>query len=154
MVSDLEVISSLYLPIDEGKLILPNVSVAEVIEYVRPEARAGLETAPEYFLGDIVWRGLKVPLFSFELLSGQQSPAKNTRVRIAVLNSVGSDPKKVPFISIVTQGLPRLVKVSKDLIQDEQNSESLAVQSVIRVDGEVATVPDLAYIESLALSLN
>lgn len=145
-----EIISSLYLPITDGKLVLPNVSVAEVIEYSRPTMREGF---PHYYLGDISWRGIDVPLLSFEEINGGSRPPKNTEVRIAVLNNVGTDSKKLPFVAIVTQGLPRLVKVSEDIIQQAVDSTLPAEHSRIRVDGEDAIIPNLSYLESLAINL-
>lgn len=148
--SELDLISSLYLPVDGGKLILPNVNVAEVIEYVRPEEVAG---TPDYFLGYIEWRGIRVPLLSFEQVNGSPIPDRNIQVRIAVLNSVGTDNAKLPFVAIMTQGLPRLVKVSKDIIQSADLSESVAEHSRIRVDGEDAIIPNVEHLESLALAI-
>jgi len=149
-VSELDLISSLYLPVDGGKLILPNVNVAEVIEYVRPEEHAG---SPDFFLGFIEWRGIRVPLLSFEQANGGTMPEKNIQVRIAVLNSVGTDSQKLPFTAILTQGLPRLVKVSKDIIQSSTLSDSAAEHSRVRVDGEDAIIPNIEFLESLALTI-
>ena len=147
--SESELISSLYLPVEGTKLVLPNVSVAEVIEYTKPRKADG----PDYFLGNIMWRGIQVPLLSYEVANGQEKPARNTQVRIAVINSVGLDNQKLPFVAILTQGLPRLVKVSKDIIQEEEQSDSPAEHSRIRVDGEYAVIPNLEYLESLAIKL-
>ena len=148
--SESEIISSLYLPIGEGKLVLPNVAVAEVIEYSRPKAKEGF---PQYYLGDISWRGIDVPLLSFEEVNGRARPPKNTEVRIAVLNNVGTDSKKLPFVAILTQGLPRLIKISEDIIQNATKSNFPAEHSRIRVDGEEAVIPNLDYLESLAINL-
>ncbi len=148
--SDSEIIASLYLPLDSGKLLLPNVSVAEVIEYIKPDLKGG---GPDYYLGDIEWRGIKLPLLSFEQANGEEKPTRSSLVRIAVLNSIGTDPKKLPFFGIVTQGLPRLVKVSKDIINQAESSDAPAEHSRIRVDGEDAIIPNLGYLESLAIEL-
>lgn len=145
-----EIISSLYLPITDGKLVLPNVAVAEVIEYSRPKVKEGF---PHYYLGDISWRGIDVPLLSFEEVNGGDRPPKNTEVRIAVLNNTGTDSKRLPFVAILTQGLPRLVKVSEDIIQHASKSDLPAEHSRIRVDGEEAVIPNLNYLESLAINL-
>jgi chemosensory pili system protein ChpC len=111
------------------------------------------EGFPHYFLGDISWRGIDVPLLSFEEVNGGSRPPKNTEVRIAVLNNVGTDAKKLPFVAILTQGLPRLVKVSEDIIQQAVKSDLPAEHSRIRVDGEDAIIPNLSYLESLAINL-
>ncbi len=146
---ELQVISSLYLPIGEENLLLPNVSVAEVVEYIRPQERSDV---PDFYLGDIVWRGLALPLISFEVANGSPKPKKSADVRIAVLNSAGSDNEKLPFLAIMTQGIPRLVKVSSELIQEDGEAQGPAEASRVKVDGEPAIIPNLPYLESLALA--
>jgi len=148
--ADSEIISCLYLPIDGGNLLLPNVSVAEVIEYVVPERKVD---GPEYYLGHIQWRGTSVPLLSYERANGNDKAPPSTLARIAVLNSVGTDNKKLPFISVVTQGLPRLVKVSTDIIQNSAESSFPAEKCKTTVEGESAVIPDLSFLESLAIDL-
>ncbi|KZZ77140.1 hypothetical protein A3765_23600, partial [Oleiphilus sp. HI0130] len=119
-------------------------------EYSRPKVKEGF---PHYYLGDISWRGIDVPLLSFEEVNGGDRPPKNTEVRIAVLNNTGTDSQRLPFVAILTQGLPRLVKVSEDIIQHASKSDLPAEHSRIRVDGEEAVIPNLNYLESLAINL-
>ncbi|TNC80333.1 MAG: chemotaxis protein CheW [Oleiphilus sp.] len=140
----LEIISSFYLPICAGKLLLPNVSVAEVVEYQKPETAEG----PETLLGMVRWRGIQVPLISFELANGQSFSISKTS-RIAVINSVGEHSERHPFFSIVTQGIPRLVKITEDSIEPSDEKPGPAEAAKVRIDGEEASIPDLAYLESL-----
>lgn len=148
--SETQVISSLYLPIVDAKLLLPNVNVAEVIEYVKPSPK---ENVPSFYLGDIEWRGIELPLISFELVTGKEAPERNPEIRIAVLNSVGTDNKALPFLGLLTQGLPRLVKVSSDLVQEGENTTSPAELGRVKVDGEDAIIPNLEHLEEVVLSL-
>jgi len=50
-----KIIACLYLPVNQQQLLLPNVSVAEVVGYQSPEAPSN---KPDYFLGYVSWRGI------------------------------------------------------------------------------------------------
>lgn len=140
----LDVIPSFYLPISNGNLLLPNVSVAEVVEFQELVEQEG----PEYFLGIIQWRGISVPLISYEL-ANEQAFSFSTGSRVAVINSIGKDNERLPFFAIATQGIPRLVKISEDSIESAAEKSGPAEASRVRVDGEEASIPDLLFLESL-----
>jgi len=143
-----KIIACLYLPVNKQQLLLPNVSVAEVVGYQSPEAPSN---KPDYFLGYVSWRGIKIPLISYELANGQTSNKVASNARIAVINSIGEHHESLPFFAIVTQGIPRLVKVANDLIKPVKNSKlNKAEISSVKLDGEDAIIPDLPYLEALA----
>ena len=60
-------LTGLLVPLADRTLLLPNVAVAELIPYRAPQVSEG---APAWFLGQIAWRDLSLPLFSFEAASG------------------------------------------------------------------------------------
>jgi chemosensory pili system protein ChpC len=140
----LDVISSFYLPLSSGNLLLPNVSVAEVVEFQELEEQEG----PEYFLGMIRWRGISVPLISYELANEQPFEFSSSS-RVAVINTIGKECERLPFFAIATQGIPRLVKIHEDSIEAASDKPGPAEASRVRVDGEEASIPDLVYLESL-----
>ena len=145
-----KIIACLYLPVNQQQLLLPNVSVAEVVGYQSPETPSG---KPDYFLGYVAWRGINIPLISYELASGQTSTKTTTNSRIVVINSIGEHHEDLPFFAILTQGIPRLVKVASDLIKPVKvkgKSKNKAEISSVKLDGEEAIIPDLTYIEALA----
>jgi chemosensory pili system protein ChpC len=143
-----KIIACLYLPIHQQQLLLPNVSVAEVVSYQAPTELKG---KPEYLLGLVSWRGINIPLLSFELANQQNSLKASPHARIVVINSIGEHHEKLPFFAIVTQGIPRLVKVASDLIKPVKGPNDKAERSTIKLDGEEAIIPDLDYLESLAV---
>ena len=143
------VIASLYLPVSHQQLLLPNVSVAEVVGYQQPIKTMD---SPEHFLGIVRWRGIDVPVISYEFANGQKPVKKTNNARIAVINSIGENHNKLPFFAIVTQGIPRLVKVSNELIKKSKKKKGNADTVIVKVDGEEAVIPNIAYLETLALS--
>jgi chemosensory pili system protein ChpC len=144
-----ELIASLYLPVEGYKLLLPNVSVAEVVEYIQPECESDM---PEYYLGKVTWRGIQLPLLSYELANGQARPGKNGSERIAVINTIGKNHKRLPFFALLTQGIPRLVKVSAELVENNDHKAGQVDLRAVRLDGEEAVIPDIISLEKLAVA--
>lgn len=143
-----KIIACLYLPVNQQQLLLPNVSVAEVVGYQAPEAALD---KPDYFLGYVTWRGISIPLISYEAANGKSANKLSANTRIAVINSIGEHHEALPFFAILTQGIPRLVKVASDLIKSvKDHTGNKAESSYITLDGEEAIIPDLTYLEALA----
>lgn len=140
------IIASLYLPMSNKQLLLPNVSVAEVVAYQEPKK---ISDAPDYFLGMIHWRGIDIPVVSYELANGLKLNDTATKARIVVINTIGKHQNSLPFFAMITQGIPRLVKVSEDIIKKTKQKQGAADVALIKVDGEDATIPNLDYLESL-----
>ncbi len=59
-------LTGLLLPLSDRTLLLPNVAVAELIAYRNPQVAAGV---PQWYLGQVAWRDLRLPLLSFEAAS-------------------------------------------------------------------------------------
>jgi chemosensory pili system protein ChpC len=144
-----ELISSLYLPVDGTKLLLPNVSVAEVVEYIKPVREEGM---PEHYLGKVTWRGIDLPLICYEIANGKKKPEKSANERVAVINTIGRNHKKLPFFAVLTQGIPRLVKVSSQLAENKEYEKGPVDLKAVRLDGEEAIIPDVVELEKLAIS--
>lgn len=144
-----KIIACLYLPVNLQQLLLPNVSVAEVVGYQVPEQSID---KPDYFLGYVTWRGIQIPLLSYELANGQSSSTVTSNARIVVINSIGEHHEALPFFAILTQGIPRLVKVANDLIHPINSTLKEAETSIVKLDGEDAVIPNLAYLEELAFT--
>ena len=65
-------VRSLWVPLREMNLLLPNVAVAEIGSYRAPEARADM---PEWFLGMVKWREKTIPVISLEAVCGLNVPS-------------------------------------------------------------------------------
>lgn len=139
-------IHCLQIPMYQESILLPNAAVAEVITYTQPEP---LPNAPEWYLGKIDWRERKVPLLSFEAASGAQNPGTTKGTRIAVLNTLNSNPR-MPYIAVVTQGIPSLKLVrEKQIVSDDSvvtNRQSVA--RFVWLDNVSLLVPDIDDLEA------
>lgn len=139
------------VPVSALRLLLPNASVAEVITYSKPEP---VHDAPDWLLGRIAWRGWRVPLVSFNELTGSDAGDAETSVRVAVLKALGGNAK-LPFIAILTQGFPRLTTLNAELIIPTHDGTPLppGVRAHVLVRDDVAMIPDLEWIETELLGL-
>ena len=135
----------LKIPLHENSAVLPNAAVAEVIAFSEP---AAVDDAPEWFLGYMTWRDLKVPMISLEAASGDGLVSRSGP-RIAVLNTLNSNPR-VPYIAILLQGVPSLTQLQPDLVEwneDKQSENNSSVAGYIVMGGEAAMIPDIDDLE-------
>lgn len=143
-------LATLLIPMNGKQLILPNVTVAEVIPYIEPDAR---DDAPSWFLGTFPWRNLAIPIVSFEALNEEPFISQSANRRIAVLNGV-ADGQRLPFCAMVAAGMPRLMRVMADEISvdDEAETGPCEVGRVI-VNGEHAVIPNVDFIQQRVLTV-
>jgi chemosensory pili system protein ChpC len=148
-VNDTE-LATLLLPVFAKQLVLPNVTVAEIIPYVEAQAE---DDVPAWYLGRFNWRNISVPLVSFEAINAEAFTSQGKLRRIAVLNGV-VDSEKLPFCAIVTQGAPRLMRVMPDEVaNDEQGQTGPAELATVLISGEPAVIPDIDFIQRQLLTL-
>lgn len=143
-------IATLLIPVGGKQLVLPNVTVAEIIPFIEPTAE---DDMPTWYLGGFSWRNTLVPLVSFEAINDEPFVTRTHNRRIAILNNVIGDPT-LPFCGIVTEGLPRLMRLLPDEIaSDEDAIVGPAEVGRVLVNGERASIPNVAYIQQQVLRL-
>ena len=140
-----EKIRSLWIPLRNMNLLLPNVAVAEIGSYRKP---ARVEGAPEWLLGSVRWRGQDVPVISLESLCGMSMSSNPVFSRLMIVNSVRPD-STISNYAIVTAGLPGLIQFGADTAADCHASEQPALRCVVQIGNEQAVIPDLDYLQSL-----
>ncbi|MHA6492068.1 chemotaxis protein CheW [Pseudomonas borbori] len=139
--SSVNSLTGLMVPLSDRMLLLPNVAVAELIAYRAPQVSAGM---PDWFLGQIAWRDLHLPLLSFEAASGGQATLA-AGARVAVINALGGRPT-VKFIALLVQGIPRSTKVGSDLLRADVALAPLELEAV-SIGEEILRIPDLIALE-------
>ena len=137
-------VASLMIPITDRLLLVPTVTVAEMIPYQEPMHHP---EAPDLYLGDVGWREQQVPLISFELINGEPKPNYGAGCRIDVLNNTCVN-EKLPFLGIAAQGIPRLSRVKAEEIQ-EIEGKNLKRYELMAVShaGESVMIPDVSALE-------
>lgn len=134
-------LTGLLVPLADRMLLVPNVAVAELIPYRAPQSAQG---TPPWFLGQVSWRDLTLPLLSFEAASDGQ-PNTGSGSRVAVLNALGGRDH-VKFIALLVQGIPRSVKVDPNLARSDVPLAPLELDAVNLGDVQ-ARIPDLIALE-------
>ncbi len=143
-----ESVRSLWVPLDGVNLLVPNVAIAEVINYQPLDL---IQDGPAWLLGAMRWRDQALPVVSMESLCGFGLPQSERGARISVLNSVkrGSG---LSFYAIVTAGIPRLMNADGDVLgQSLLASRSLpdTVADCVQIGNEEALIPDLEIIQTM-----
>ena len=142
-------IRGVMVPVTDGRVLLPNATVAEVISYTTPDPIAG---APAWLLGRLSWRGWRLPLVSLPILTGRLADESRMNARVAVLKALGGNAG-MPFIALLVQGFPRLTTITQELLiptSDEQ-PHAPGVRAEVLVRDDRAIIPDLDVIEGLVM---
>ncbi len=140
-----EKVRSLWVPLREMNLLLPNVAVAEIGSYRVPEAQ---DDTPEWFLGTVKWRERNIPVISLEAVCGLNVPSNPVFSRLMVVNSVTPD-SPVEHYAIVTAGLPGLIQFGEDTADEVLEYEHDSLQCMVRIGNEEAVIPDLEYLQRM-----
>lgn len=134
-------LTGLLLPLADRTLILPNVAVAELIDY--QPGSFDLDSPP-WYLGRVNWRNRQIPLLSFESACGGKTVI-GERARIVVLNALGGRPD-LKFMALLVQGIPRSCKLDSQLSYVDVPLCGLE-QAAVQVAEQVAKIPDLLALE-------
>ncbi|MFY0639901.1 MAG: chemotaxis protein CheW [Bermanella sp.] len=140
-----EALPCLLIPMKGGRIVLPNVTMAELIPYQAPQTTSA--EAP-WLVGVIEWRGTMIPVISYEDFCGQRSAPQGQDLRVAVVNAPNGESGSLRFFGIVTQGIPSLIKLEEAAIKENQNSNLLKGQKMaVTLETGHAVIPDLDMIE-------
>ena len=145
-------IRGVLIQIAGSQLLLPNAATVEVLSYADPEP---IPDAPDWLLGQIRWRGWRLPMVSFARIAGTHSEGSTIGTKVIVIKALGGDPK-LPYFALVAQGFPRLVTISRDnLVVDSEHHEVMpeGIRLQVMFNGDVALVPDLDAAERMIVEV-
>jgi chemosensory pili system protein ChpC len=137
-------VASLLIPLQDKQLVLPNVTVAEIIPYRAPTA---ISEHAGWLLGQLEWRNIHIPVLSYEILNGGSIPPIEG-ARLAVINGTGTK-RNLPFYAILIQGIPKLMHIKEDdIVTVEAMRSGPYDQMAVSLYGEQAMIPNLDMIEN------
>lgn len=140
-------IACLLVPVTGRQLLLPNITVAEVVPAT--DISPAPEGGPAWRVGSITWRDMVVPVLAFEGMNGQSVPREFEH--IAIVSGISAQ-RELPYYGIAAQGLPRAAKVKIAQLEDLVGSPTGAVEFLqVRYAGELAVIPDLDALEAYLL---
>ena len=128
-------------------VLLPRASVAEIIPY---EPLQRIDETPVWFLGILGWRGLQVPVVSFEMLTVERASFSLVSVASASLVIVNgmTDPNGLPFYALVGQTMPRLVNLTEEMLFATGEEPGRTERARVRFEDQVIAVPNLDFVEA------
>jgi chemosensory pili system protein ChpC len=139
-------VRSVLIPLHGLQLLLPNAVIAEVIAYQQPEPVE--KGKPDWLVGTLLWRGVIIPVVSFEGMLGDRVVLPGHRGRIMVMNTLNQN-QKVTHIGLLVQAIPSLVRVSAENIIPLNTDDELdaLVKQQVELDLNSALIPDMDEIE-------
>ena len=138
---DAESLTGLLMPLADRMLLVPNVAVAELIPYRAPQAVQGM---PAWFLGQVQWRDLSLPLLSF-----RPPPAASRSARAGGRAQRCRRARSRQFIALLVQGIPHSIKVDASLARADVELAPLELDAVNLGDMQ-ARIPDRSAWSKLA----
>lgn len=137
-------VAGLLIPLHEKQLVLPNVTVAEIIPYRAPTQ---VSDDIDWLLGQLEWRNINIPVLSYEVLSGGSLPPV-ADARFAVINGTGQK-RDLPFYAMLIQGIPKLTRIQEDdVVSVEAMHSGPYDEMAVSLFGEQAMIPNLEMIEN------
>lgn len=140
------------VPLQKSNILVPNATVAEIIPY---EPLQRVQDSPDWFLGFLGWRGVQVPVVSFEMLTverGSFSLVSVSSASLVILKTLGGN-EELRFFAIVAQALPRLVRITQDELFATDEMPNKTELARARYADDIVSIPDLDYVESTALEV-
>jgi len=147
---DSDELACVMIPLADTHLLLPNISIAEILPWRRIRA---LRELPPWCLGMLGWRGETVPVVQFETLNGASADVAGGRGRCLLIMNRARHATGRAFYGLAAAGLPRIVHLTSDDLQNEPVKLGPAEFAALRVGTESAVVPNLSFIEEQLATL-
>lgn len=145
--ADTQQITALVLPLIAQNLLLPQKVMAEIIP---SESVQAYPNAPDWLRGFFIWRGVNVPVVSFESLCNREGDTRSSIVqKFAVLHSV-EQQQSVPFYALEIRGIPHPGQyASENLVKGGVKDKDCDVVAMnVIANGQQAIIADLGVLES------
>ncbi len=129
------------------RILLPQSTVAEIIPY---EPLQRVEDTPDWFLGLLGWRGVQVPVTSFEMLTVERasfSLASVSSAGLVVIRGL-NDQDDLPYHAMVAQTTPRLVELTAETLFETGETPEKTETARVRFEDDILSIPDLDYVEA------
>ncbi|TDQ38122.1 chemotaxis protein CheW [Thiopseudomonas denitrificans] len=137
--------TGLMLALSDRTLLVPNTAVAELVAWQPADDLPG-GVQRDGLVGRIGWRGLQLPLLSFEVLAGGTEPDVTESTRIAIFNSLEASAG-AGFYAVLLQGIPRSIQVDNRLQPDNQAALRNGELAAVQLGGQSMFIPDLEGLE-------
>ncbi len=151
MVDNNQLIKSIILTLKNELVMVPNAAVAEIISV---NDVSEVDGSPQWVLGNARWRGIELPVVSYEAAGGDSAQDVNINTQVAVMYTVSDDAeedKTHPYIGLAIHGVPHVSTFSRGQIKTDEHAlaEHPMVAQKVRINGAAAGVLDIYAIEEM-----
>jgi chemosensory pili system protein ChpC len=151
MVQSSELIKSIILTLKNELVVVPNSAIAEIISV---HDVTEVEDSPQWVLGKARWRGVELPVVSYEAAAGDDAQAVNINTQVAVIYSVSADgdfDNRYPYIGMAMHGVPHVSTFARDQIKLDEHAvaEHPMIAQKVRINGAAAGILDIRAIEEM-----
>ncbi|MDH5738373.1 MAG: chemotaxis protein CheW [Gammaproteobacteria bacterium] len=147
MAETAQTVPALMVALQRGKILIPAAVAAEVIPY---EPLQRIEDTPDWFLGVLGWRGLRIPVISYESLTSKRTSFSLVSVASASLIIVRTLRTRddIPFYAMVSQAAPDEIQVSEETLTDSMEELEDTELARAKIGNTVVGIPDMEFIEA------
>lgn len=138
------------LTLRSENVMVPNSAIAEIVSVKDAES---VKNAPEWYLGKMQWRGVDIPLVSYEAAGGKDAKKVTLNTQVAVLYS-SNNTIRHPYVGLVISGVPHVsifnstqIKTDPSFTADE-NPHPMVAQKT-RINGAAVSILDTGAIEKM-----
>lgn len=146
-------LDAVLLPIQTGQILLPAAALIEVLPYA---PTLGLENAPPWLVGTLLWGATTAPLVSLDALFTGVDPRTVQHRRIVLLQAPTAHPRLLHFGFLATEPPERIGVERQELVRDSDAGE-LPLGALCRVhwleQERHALIPDLDALERMLLKI-
>lgn len=123
-------------------LVVPYTAVAEVIGFELPTP---FVKSPEWLIGQINWRGISIPVVSFDKVEGASHKDYTQSLHVAIFNRLSDT--NLDFIGLVVQGVPAMHRLrAKEIELVTQTKDSFLSMEVL-INQQQGFIPNIEWIE-------
>jgi chemosensory pili system protein ChpC len=141
-------IKCVLLTLRTENVVVPNAALAEIVS-LRDVSK--VDNAPQWLLGKMHWRGVDIPLVSFEAAAEGANAAMSAN-QAAVIHLISADGKAVyPYVGLSISGVPHISEFTKEQITvdaQERKAHPMVAQR-IRINGAAASILNIDSIASM-----
>ena len=141
-------IKCVLLTLRTENVVVPNAALAEIVS-LRDVGK--IDNAPQWLLGKMHWRGVDIPLVSFEAAAEGANAAMSAN-QAAVIHLISADGKAVyPYVGLSISGVPHISEFTKEQITvdaQERKAHPMVAQR-IRINGAAASILNIDSIASM-----
>lgn len=141
---------SLLIPLQDERLLVPRVCIAEVIAFADMSETRPAE-APPWYLGEVEWSGRPVPVVTLDEGVTETTSRRRSRRRVVIFYGL-TEHMEGHYYGVLTQGFPQLVRVNRDVLStdpDYVRPDSRPLLCRVRMIHEFPLIPDFDELESM-----